>query len=277
MIVTINTNSGASIALRNAPDHEATQVATLANGTKCTADTLTGSWLHVTTPSGQQGYIAAAFADGGIDGLWDDIKSGVKNGINRVKSVAKQAISSFTGNGRTQTMFVTGNGVRLRSEPKADSDTNIVAKLNAGAQVTVTPGKASGSWSYATTADGKQGYISTAYLAGQKPTSANTVTNGGNQQKVAPAQTDAAMPDKTNQESKKMTLSENTRKIIKIGVIGLAAAGIGYGIYKMTKKDASASGSTKAAGLNGVPGRKNGKKRNRNKKGRDSKHKALPF
>lgn len=155
--------------------------------------------------------------------------------------------------------------------------TNIVAKLNAGAQVTVTPVKASGLWSYATTAYGKQGYISTAYLAGQKPTSANTVTNGGNQQKVAPAQTDTAMPDKTNQESKKMTLSENTRKIIKIGVIGLAAAGIGYGIYKMTKKDASASGSTNAAGLNGVPGRKNGKKRNRNKKGRDSKHKALPF
>ena len=75
MIVTINTQSAASVKLRSAPDPEASAVGILTNGLKCTADYIQGAWLHVTTPAGKKGFVSAAFVDGQIDGVWDTIKS----------------------------------------------------------------------------------------------------------------------------------------------------------------------------------------------------------
>lgn len=251
MKIKVNTNGAAAIALRSEPDHEAKMIGTLANGTELTADTLTGSWLHVTTPNGQQGYIAAAFVEGGVDGIWDTIKSKVSSLWNKATSAVSTATLP-TGN-FSKTQYVTGNGVRIRSSTDTSNLDNVLTKLNIGAAVTVDPSLAKDNWAYVQTADGKvKGYMAQAYLSDNKPSTTATTTT------ITAGDNTAAQTDN------KMTMSENVRKYLKWGLIALATCGIGYGIYKVAKGGDTAVAPRKkpaAKALNGVGGKKSGKRK----------------
>lgn len=252
MKIKVNTNGAAAIALRSEPDHEAKMIGTLANGTELTADTLTGSWLHVTTPSGQQGYIAAAFVEGGVDGIWDTIKNKVSSLWNKATTAVSTATLP-TGN-FSKTQYVTGNGVRIRSSTDTSNLDNVLTKLNIGTAVSVDPSQAKDNWAYVQTTDGKvKGYMAQAYLSDNKPKTTATTTTTITAEDSTAAQTD-----------NKMTMSENVRKYLKWGLIALATCGIGYGIYKVAKGGDTASAPRKksaAKALNGVGGEKSGKRK----------------
>ena len=270
MIVTINTGSSAAISLRKEPDHEAEVIGTLTNGTQCTADTITGSWLHVTTPSGQQGYIAAAFVEGGVDGVWDSIKSAAKSAINKVKSIVTGNTSSASSG--TKTMYVTGNKVNVRSA--ASTSSSSLTQLNKGTAVTVDTTKSVSGWNYITTSGGISGYMSTEYLSSTDPnassqSNASSVSSKSSvKSSSATADTATVINDSNLNPNTNMSTTGNAKNYIKWGVIALAVTGIGYGLYKVFKSDDSApakSSKTKSQpkGLNGVGHKrhkKNGKK-----------------
>lgn len=258
--------------LRSAPDHEAPAIGMLTNGLQCSADTLTGSWLHVTTPSGQQGYVAAAFVEGGVDGVMDTLKSATSAAVSKVKSF-------FTGGSTsgksTTTKYVTGDNVRLRSSTDTTSTKNVISTLKKGATVTCNPGRSNSSWGYVTTVDGKSGYMSAVYLADSTPgtpkTTSKTTTDTTPRTATDTTKNNAVpavIPSNPNNSSNNssMTLTENTRKYIKWGAIALLAGGVGYGIYKAVKNGNSGnSGSApakakKAKGLSGVSRRRRKKR-----------------
>lgn len=289
MIVTINTQSAASVKLRSAPDPEASAVGILTNGLKCTADYIQGAWLHVTTPAGKKGFISAAFVDGQIDGVWDTIKSTANKAVTSVKNFftggSNTATPTATASTTSNKMYVTGNSVRLRSTADASKSNNIVTTLNKGEVVTADTKKSTGSWTYITTQGGKSGYMSSAYLSTTAPTTTKSTTSTTTKKTTTTTTTNNAVPavvsptSNTQNSKNGMTLSENARKYIKWGAIALLAGGAGYCIYKAVKSPSAtataSSSKSKSKGLNGVPRLKSRKSKRKGSKG--GKHKCIKF
>lgn len=289
MIVTINTQSAASVILRSAPDPEASAVGILTNGLKCTADYIQGAWLHVTTPAGKKGFVSAAFVDGQIDGVWDTIKSTANKAVTSVKNFftggSNTATPTATASTTSNKMYVTGNSVRLRSTADASKSNNIVTTLNKGEVVTADTKKSTGSWTYITTQGGKSGYMSSAYLSATAPTTTKSTTSTTTKKTTTTTTTNNAVPavvsptSNTQNSKNGMTLSENARKYIKWGAIALLAGGAGYCIYKAVKSPSAtataSSSKSKSKGLNGVPRLKSRKSKRKGSKG--GKHKCIKF
>lgn len=289
MIVTINTQSAASVKLRSAPDPEASAVGILTNGLKCTADYIQGAWLHVTTPAGKKGFVSAAFVDGQIDGVWDTIKSTANKAVTSVKNFftggSNTATPTATASTTSNKMYVTGNSVRLRSTADASKSNNIVTTLNKGEVVTADTKKSTGSWTYITTQGGKSGYMSSAYLSTTAPTTTKSTTSTTTKKTTTTTTTNNAVPavvsptSNTQNSKNGMTLSENARKYIKWGAIALLAGGAGYCIYKAVKSPSAtataSSSKSKSKGLNGVPRLKSKKSKRKGSKG--GKHKCIKF
>lgn len=289
MIVTINTQSAASVKLRSAPDPEASAVGILTNGLKCTADYIQGAWLHVTTPAGKKGFVSAAFVDGQIDGVWDTIKSTANKAVTSVKNFftggSNTATPTATASTTSNKMYVTGNSVRLRSTADASKSNNIVTTLNKGEVVTADTKKSTGSWTYITTQGGKSGYMSSAYLSTTAPTTTKSTTSTTTKKTTTTTTTNNAVPavvsptSNTQNSKNGMTLSENARKYIKWGAIALLAGGAGYCIYKAVKSPSAtataSSSKSKSKGLNGVPRLKSRKNKRKGSKG--GKHKCIKF
>ena len=289
MIVTINTQSAASVKLRSAPDPEASAVGILTNGLKCTADYIQGAWLHVTTPEGKKGFVSAAFVDGQIDGVWDTIKSTANKAVTSVKNFftggSNTATPTATASTTSNKMYVTGNSVRLRSTADASKSNNIVTTLNKGEVVTADTKKSTGSWTYITTQGGKSGYMSSAYLSTTAPTTTKSTTSTTTKKTTTTTTTNNAVPavvsptSNTQNSKNGMTLSENARKYIKWGAIALLAGGAGYCIYKAVKSPSAtataSSSKSKSKGLNGVPRLKSRKSKRKGSKG--GKHKCIKF
>ena len=289
MIVTINTQSAASVKLRSAPDPEASAVGILTNGLKCTADYIQGAWLHVTTPAGKKGFVSAAFVDGQIDGVWDTIKSTANKAVTSVKNFftggSNTATPTATASTTSNKMYVTGNSVRLRSTADASKSNNIVTTLNKGEVVTADTKKSTGSWTYITTQGGKSGYMSSAYLSTTAPTTTKSTTSTTTKKTTTTTTTNNAVPavvsptSNTQNSKNGMTLSENARKYIKWGAIALLAGGAGYCIYKAVKRPSAtataSSSKSKSKGLNGVPRLKSRKSKRKGSKG--GKHKCIKF
>ncbi len=289
MIVTINTQSAASVKLRSAPDPEASTVGILTNGLKCTADYIQGAWLHVTTPAGKKGFVSAAFVDGQIDGVWDTIKSTANKAVTSVKNFftggSNTATPTATASTTSNKMYVTGNSVRLRSTADASKSNNIVTTLNKGEVVTADTKKSTGSWTYITTQGGKSGYMSSAYLSTTAPTTTKSTTSTTTKKTTTTTTTNNAVPavvsptSNTQNSKNGMTLSENARKYIKWGAIALLAGGAGYCIYKAVKSPSAtataSSSKSKSKGLNGVPRLKSRKSKRKGSKG--GKHKCIKF
>ncbi len=289
MIVTINTQSAASVKLRSAPDPEASAVGILTNGLKCTADYIQGAWLHVTTPAGKKGFVSAAFVDGQIDGVWDTIKSTANKAVTSVKNFftggSNTATPTATASTTSNKMYVTGNSVRLRSTADASKSNNIVTTLNKGEVVTADTKKSTGSWTYITTQGGKSGYMSSAYLSTTAPTTTKSTTSTTTKKTTTTTTTNNAVPavvsptSNTQNSKNGMTLSENARKYIKWGAIALLAGGAGYCIYKAVKSPSAtataSSSKSKSKGLNGVPRLKSRKSKRKGSKG--GKHKCIKF
>lgn len=289
MIVTINTQSAASVKLRSAPDPEASAVGILTNGLKCTADYIQGAWLHVTTPAGKKGFVSAAFVDGQIDGVWDTIKSTANKAVTSVKNFftggSNTATPTATASTTSNKMYVTGNSVRLRSTADASKSNNIVTTLNKGEVVTADTKKSTGSWTYITTQGGKSGYMSSAYLSATAPTTTKSTTSTTTKKTTTTTTTNNAVPavvsptSNTQNSKNGMTLSENARKYIKWGAIALLAGGAGYCIYKAVKSPSAtataSSSKSKSKGLNGVPRLKSRKSKRKGSKG--GKHKCIKF
>lgn len=289
MIVTINTQSAASVKLRSAPDPEASAVGILTNGLKCTADYIQGAWLHVTTPAGKKGFVSAAFVDGQIDGVWDTIKSTANKAVTSVKNFftggSNTATPTATASTTSNKMYVTGNSVRLRSTADASKSNNIVTTLNKGEVVTADTKKSTGSWTYITTQGGKSGYMSSAYLSTTAPTTTKSTTSTTTKKTTTTNTTNNAVPavvsptSNTQNSKNGMTLSENARKYIKWGAIALLAGGAGYCIYKAVKSPSAtataSSSKSKSKGLNGVPRLKSRKSKRKGSKG--GKHKCIKF
>lgn len=289
MIVTINTQSAASVILRSAPDPEASAVGILTNGLKCTADYIQGAWLHVTTPAGKKGFVSAAFVDGQIDGVWDTIKSTANKAVTSVKNFftggSNTATPTATASTTSNKMYVTGNSVRLRSTADASKSNNIVTTLNKGEVVTADTKKSTGSWTYITTQGGKSGYMSSAYLSTTAPTTTKSTTSTTTKKTTTTTTTNNAVPavvsptSNTQNSKNGMTLSENARKYIKWGAIALLAGGAGYCIYKAVKSPSAtataSSSKSKSKGLNGVPRLKSRKSKRKGSKG--GKHKCIKF
>lgn len=289
MIVTINTQSAASVKLRSAPDPEASAIGILTNGLKCTADYIQGAWLHVTTPAGKKGFVSAAFVDGQIDGVWDTIKSTANKAVTSVKNFftggSNTATPTATASTTSNKMYVTGNSVRLRSTADASKSNNIVTTLNKGEVVTADTKKSTGSWTYITTQGGKSGYMSSAYLSTTAPTTTKSTTSTTTKKTTTTTTTNNAVPavvsptSNTQNSKNGMTLSENARKYIKWGAIALLAGGAGYCIYKAVKSPSAtataSSSKSKSKGLNGVPRLKSRKSKRKGSKG--GKHKCINF
>lgn len=289
MIVTINTQSAASVKLRSAPDPEASAVGILTNGLKCTADYIQGAWLHVTTPAGKKGFVSAAFVDGQIDGVWDTIKSTANKAVTSVKNFftggSNTATPTATASTTSNKMYVTGNSVRLRSTADASKSNNIVTTLNKGEVVTADTKKSTGSWTYITTQGGKSGYMSSAFLSTTAPTTTKSTTSTTTKKTTTTTTTNNAVPavvsptSNTQNSKNGMTLSENARKYIKWGAIALLAGGAGYCIYKAVKSPSAtataSSSKSKSKGLNGVPRLKSRKSKRKGSKG--GKHKCIKF
>ena len=289
MIVTINTQSAASVKLRSAPDPEASAVGILTNGLKCTADYIQGAWLHVTTPAGKKGFVSAAFVDGQIDGVWDTIKSTANKAVTSVKNFftggSNTATPTATASTTSNKMYVTGNSVRLRSTADASKSNNIVTTLNKGEVVTADTKKSTGSWTYITTQGGKSGYMSSAYLSTTAPTTTKSTTSTTTKKTTTTTTTNNAVPavvsptSNTQNSKNGMTLSENARKYIKWGALALLAGGAGYCIYKAVKSPSAtataSSSKSKSKGLNGVPRLKSRKSKRKGSKG--GKHKCIKF
>lgn len=289
MIVTINTQSAASVKLRSAPDPEASAVGILTNGLKCTADYIQGAWLHVTTPAGKKGFVSAAFVDGQIDGVWDTIKSTANKAVTSVKNFftggSNTATPTATASTTSNKMYVTGNSVRLRSTADASKSNNIVTTLNKGEVVTADTKKSTGSWTYITTQGGKSGYMSSAYLSTTAPTTTKSTTSTTTKKTTTTTTTNNAVPavvsptSNTQNSKNGMTLSENARKYIKWGAIALLAGGAGYCIYKAVKSPSAtataSSSKSKSKGLNGVPRLKSRKSKRKGSNG--GKHKCIKF
>lgn len=289
MIVTINTQSAASVKLRSAPDPEASAIGILTNGLKCTADYIQGAWLHVTTPAGKKGFVSAAFVDGQIDGVWDTIKSTANKAVTSVKNFftggSNTATPTATASTTSNKMYVTGNSVRLRSTADASKSNNIVTTLNKGEVVTADTKKSTGSWTYITTQGGKSGYMSSAYLSTTAPTTTKSTTSTTTKKTTTTTTTNNAVPavvsptSNTQNSKNGMTLSENARKYIKWGAIALLAGGAGYCIYKAVKSPSAtataSSSKSKSKGLNGVPRLKSRKSKRKGSKG--GKHKCIKF
>ena len=289
MIVTINTQSAASVKLRSAPDPEASAVGILTNVLKCTADYIQGAWLHVTTPAGKKGFVSAAFVDGQIDGVWDTIKSTANKAVTSVKNFftggSNTATPTATASTTSNKMYVTGNSVRLRSTADASKSNNIVTTLNKGEVVTADTKKSTGSWTYITTQGGKSGYMSSAYLSTTAPTTTKSTTSTTTKKTTTTTTTNNAVPavvsptSNTQNSKNGMTLSENARKYIKWGAIALLAGGAGYCIYKAVKSPSAtataSSSKSKSKGLNGVPRLKSRKSKRKGSKG--GKHKCIKF
>ena len=289
MIVTINTQSAASVKLRSAPDPEASAVGILTNGLKCTADYIQGAWLHVTTLAGKKGFVSAAFVDGQIDGVWDTIKSTANKAVTSVKNFftggSNTATPTATASTTSNKMYVTGNSVRLRSTADASKSNNIVTTLNKGEVVTADTKKSTGSWTYITTQGGKSGYMSSAYLSTTAPTTTKSTTSTTTKKTTTTTTTNNAVPavvsptSNTQNSKNGMTLSENARKYIKWGAIALLAGGAGYCIYKAVKSPSAtataSSSKSKSKGLNGVPRLKSRKSKRKGSKG--GKHKCIKF
>lgn len=285
MIVTINTQSAASVKLRSAPDPEASAVGILTNGLKCTADYIQGAWLHVTTPAGKKGFVSAAFVDGQIDGVWDTIKSTANKAVTSVKNFFTGGSNTATASTTSNKMYVTGNSVRLRSTADASKSNNIVTTLNKGEVVTADTKKSTGSWTYITTQGGKSGYMSSAYLSTTAPTTTKSTTSTTTKKTTTTTTTNNAVPavvsptSNTQNSKNGMTLSENARKYIKWGAIALLAGGAGYCIYKAVKSPSAtataSSSKSKSKGLNGVPRLKSRKSKRKGSKG--GKHKCIKF
>ena len=287
MIVTINTQSAASVKLRSAPDPEASAIGILTNGLKCTADYIQGAWLHVTTPAGKKGFVSAAFVDGQIDGVWDTIKSTANKAVTSVKNFftggSNTATPTATASTTSNKMYVTGNSVRLRSTADASKSNNIVTTLNKGEVVTADTKKSTGSWTYITTQGGKSGYMSSAYLSTTAPTTTKSTTSTTTKKTTTTTTTNNAVPavvsptSNTQNSKNGMTLSENARKYIKWGAIALLAGGAGYCIYKAVKSPSAtataSSSKSKSKGLNGVPRLKSRKSKRKGSKG--GKHKCI--
>jgi cytochrome b len=145
----------------------------------------------------------------------------------------------------------------LHLREQASSSGNVIASIPNGAILSPVIGvyKYVEGWT-PVSYKGKCGFVSSAYII-ETSLPAQTVAPSNN------SSSDTTRNNSNNQHSNSMlTLTDETKKKLKIGLVVVGVAAAGFAVYKMTQKKNALPSSTNrpAAALNGVSSRRKRKK-----------------
>lgn len=183
-----------------------------------------------------------------LNGLFDTIKNAVKSIVSPQSSAtttAQQLPTVESGMKVGDTMYVNTILTPLIMHASASKDGAKVTSIPRASAVVIADSKLTQDGSYQwckVNYGGKTGYVAFSYLSVTKPTTTATATT------TTDTKTTTEIINPTNQQQ--MTLTDNAKKYIKIGVGAVAVLGVGYLVYKQfgNKKD-----SSKRKGLSGTP------------------------
>lgn len=143
-------------------------------GSTSTAGTVKGDYVRMRSGPGTGYSILGTYNNGtaltitGTDSGWTKVTIGGVSGYIRSDYVAVSGGSSSQGGQTTQTGYINGMSVRMRSGPNTSSQ--ILGVYDTGKEMTITG--SSGNW-YAVSCDGKTGYVCKDYMTTSKPGSSN--------------------------------------------------------------------------------------------------------
>ncbi|MEL7435101.1 MAG: SH3 domain-containing protein, partial [Chloroflexota bacterium] len=171
------------VNMRTEPNTTSDIITTLAVGTgiEIIGQNEDGSWLQVRLDDGRTGWVAIGFIR--ID------ESAISNApapeIDAFEATATQLVRNATATAEgsvTPTPIAIGeiigiDGVNLRTDPNTDSD--IIATLEEGAEVQIFGDDGSGTWTQVLTNDGDVGWVATGLVRIVEPSFSND-SSGGN-------------------------------------------------------------------------------------------------
>lgn len=156
----VSVNPGSHLNLRKNASTTSAVISKLDNGTAVTVHSETGGWAKVTA-NGKEGYVSTRYL------------GAAKSGDN-----ANADKSGTTESSQTVTKYVAVNpGSNLNLRSSASTGSTVISKLPNGAEVTVY--SEAGGWAKVK-ANGKEGFVSTAYLTAGKSAGSDNSDKPGN-------------------------------------------------------------------------------------------------
>ena len=189
-----------------------------------------------------------------LNGLFDSIKNAVKSFVSPSTATAGTASAQPIESGMKvgDTMYVNTQTDPLIMHATASKDGSKLVSIPRASAVTIADSKliTEGDYQWCkVNYAGKTGYVAFSYLSVIKPLS-TTASNSA-------SQTTDAIINTLNQQQP-MTLTDNAKKYIKIGVGAVAVLGVGYLAFK---KFGGSKSTSKKKGLSGISRKRTSKKK----------------
>ncbi len=146
----VNVQSGSSLNVRSKASTSGSIIAKLSSGSKVSVQSESGGWAKVTV-NGKTGYVSSQYL------------STSAPSVTKPPSTQNKTVTKYVN-------VKSGSSLNVRS--KASTSGSIIAKLSAGAKVSVQ--SESGGWAKITV-NGKTGYVSSEYLTAKAPTEVSPV------------------------------------------------------------------------------------------------------